>query len=81
MTEALTLKFDFEPRLADKRKYVILSLDRKDVCVLVTGAMGMCKSTNHKHECVTRVGYDAACEYIAAARERGREVKIMDRVN
>ena len=76
----LTISFNWEAREQDKREYMILSLDRKDFCGLAVG-MDLCKSTDHKHECVKRIGYDAACEYVAEARKRGREVKCMDRVN
>lgn len=76
----LTVSFNWEVARQDRRKYVILSLDRKDYCPLATG-IDLCKSTDHKHECVTRVGYDAACDYIAEARRKGREVKVMDRVD
>ena len=76
----LTLSFDFEPRLADKRKYVIQSLDRKDFCPLVIGANDLCKSKDHKHYCATRTGFDSASDYVAEERSKGHEVKSMDRV-
>lgn len=79
ITDGLTEKF--QGGLKDERRYVIFSLDRKDVCPLVTGAGAICKSDDHMHEVVTRVGYDNACEYVSRKRSDGWEVKLMDRTN
>lgn len=76
-TEALVESF--LPKAADNRRYVILALDRKESCPMAYG-LDLCKSTDHKHECVTRIGFEAACEYVAHMRKSGWEVKFMDRV-
>jgi hypothetical protein len=64
--------------VVDRRKYVLLAIKGTGACML--NASGLCKSSDHKHYCVTRWGYERAAEWATTKRAQGWHVVVMDRV-